>query len=162
MSPGSPSTVVVLWGDHGWFLGEGAMWGKHTPLDRALRTPLIIRAPGMSVAGGRVESVASTLDVYPTLMELCHPTFTRTAAPLDGVSLVPVLTGERPRVRVTAKSYWQRNETVRSRAFRLVRRRAKDGWTERELYDLRDGADPDRNVAAQYPGRVRELEATGK
>ena len=73
------STIVVVWGDNGWHLGDSQLWGKHTPFERALLTPLIIRAPGISRAGTRCDALVESLDLYPTLMDLCQPGFTRTA-----------------------------------------------------------------------------------
>ncbi len=153
------STVVVLWGDHGWYLGEGAMWGKHTPHERALRTPLIVRTPNQSEPGRRTASLASTIDLYPTLVDVCQPTFTQTHHPLDGVSLVPILTQKAPDVREVATSYWQRSTSVRSATHRLILRRTKDGWTQRELYDVRSGPDGFRNVAIENPDVVERLES---
>ncbi|XAM00852.1 sulfatase-like hydrolase/transferase [Phycisphaeraceae bacterium D3-23] len=92
------NTIVVLWGDHGWFLGEGALWGKHAPLETALRSPLILRVPDLGgrsrfLGGGRsTDTLVTTTDLYPTLIDLCQTTFSETHYPLDGLSLAPVLT----------------------------------------------------------------------
>ncbi len=81
------NTVIVLWGDHGWKLGDHNAWGKMTNYEIDTRVPLIIRAPGMkpaSVCNGMVEFV----DVYPTLCELAS---IPRKPELEGVSLVPLL-----------------------------------------------------------------------
>src|SRR5690606_5643823 len=57
------STVVVLWGDHGWNLGDSQMWAKHTPLERAVRSPLIFRTPDMALPGSRSAALVETLDI---------------------------------------------------------------------------------------------------
>ena len=108
------NTVVVLWGDHGWYLGEDAMWGKHTPLERAMHSPLIVCAPGVGVAGQRTTALVSSLDVYPTLVELCAPEDRRTAHPLDGVSLLPLLRGEELAVHDAVEGWWGDVRTVRT------------------------------------------------
>ncbi|MEO0474977.1 MAG: sulfatase [Planctomycetota bacterium] len=143
------NTVVVLWGDHGWFLGEGAQWGKHTPLEDALHTPLIIRAPG--VAPGDSLSLASTVDIYPTLMDLCKPTFTETAYPLDGFSLMPILSGEKTSVRQVAVSTWNNAITYRMQSLRLVFQDKDGEKANMELYDMRDKAKSYVNIAGKEP-----------
>ena len=66
----STNTIVVLWGDHGWTLGEHRLWGKQTNFETSLRTPLIIKAPGY-IGNAKNQSVVELLDIYPTLCELC-------------------------------------------------------------------------------------------
>ena len=92
-SPGAGNTVIMLWGDHGWQLGEKEHWGKWTGWRQATRTPLII-APAKSALndafkrGDRCAEPVSLLDLYPTLIELCGlPAVTG----LSGQSLVPLL-----------------------------------------------------------------------
>ena len=70
-SPYASNTIVVLWGDHGYHLGEKNIFQKHTLWDRSGVTPLIIKAPGM-VAGAECNRVVSLLDIYPTLLDLCN------------------------------------------------------------------------------------------
>ncbi len=84
----SGNTIVVLWGDHGWHLGEHGIWGKATNYEIATRIPFIIRAPGMAGNGRAASAVVESIDLYPTLAELAA-----LPAPqaLEGRSLVPIL-----------------------------------------------------------------------
>ncbi len=153
----SRNTVVVVWGDNGWHLGDSQIWGKHTPFERAVHTPLMIRAPGISRAGTRCDALVETLDIYPTLMDLCQPSFTRTQYPLDGRSLKPLLAGEKTAIRDAAMSYWVNAVTVRSATHRVIARRAADGWSKEELYDLRETPDPVKNLIGEKPDLAKQL-----
>ena len=151
-------TIVVVWGDHGWFLGEVALWGKHTVFERALRSPLIIRAPGRIARPGRhSEAIVETLDIYPTLLELCQPSFQRTQYPLDGKSLVPILAAQARSIRTAAVSYWGPAVSVRTRTHRLISRKNSKGRANVELYQVSDGPDPVANVAKSQPEVTRDL-----
>jgi arylsulfatase A-like enzyme len=152
------STVVVVWGDHGWHLGDSAIWGKHTLLDRSLHSALLLRAPGVSRPGTRTTSVTSTLDLYPTLVDLCALEDRATSAPLDGVSLRPVLDGTAQSVRDAAHSSWRTARTVRTARHRLVARRGDDRrWRDIVLLRDEDGPDPGENLAAGEDGWVESL-----
>ena len=151
------STLVVVWGDNGWHLGDSQIWGKHTPFERAVNTPLIIRAPGISRAGVSCDALVESLDLYPTLMDLCQPRFTRTQYPLDGRSLRPLLDGSARSVRDAAVSYWGKAVTVRTATHRLIATRTSGGWSGKELYDLRQSPDPVENLAATEPDMVKRL-----
>lgn len=65
------NTVVILWGDHGWQLGDHGMWHKHTNFERATRAPLIVSAPGFAGAGGTCRAPVEFVDIYPTLADVC-------------------------------------------------------------------------------------------
>lgn len=61
---------MVVWGDHGWHLGDHTIWGKHSTFERSLHSPLIIRDPRASSPGRRSDAIVETVDIYPTLLEL--------------------------------------------------------------------------------------------
>jgi len=132
-------TLVILWGDHGWHLGEHAVWGKHTLFEESLRSPLIIAYPGLPRAGEATDSMVETLDVFPTLCELAE---LPTPDALEGRSLLPQL--EDPAVPGhPAYAYHRKGRTVRTETHRLIEHR--DGHLE--LYDHRTEAAETRNVA---------------
>lgn len=88
------NTIIVLWSDHGWHLGEKEHWGKHTPWMRSTHVPLIFRIPVMNSenpgqAGETCDEPVNLLDLYPTLVDLCK---LPKKASLDGKSLTPLLT----------------------------------------------------------------------
>jgi arylsulfatase A-like enzyme len=92
-SPSAMNTVIVLWGDHGWHLGEKEHWGKWTGWERSTHTPLIIAPASAAPAAAfkrndRCTEPVSLLDLYPTLIEFCG---LPSLAGLSGQSLVPLL-----------------------------------------------------------------------
>lgn len=123
------NTIVVVWGDHGWHLGEKGITGKNTLWDRATKVPLIFAGPGIA-AGGRCKSPAELLDLYPTLIDLCDlPPRTD----LEGHSLKPQLmdaNAVRPWPAIT--SHNQGNHGIRTERWRYIR--YADG--SEELYDM--------------------------
>jgi len=153
------NTIVVVWGDHGWFLGETALWAKHAPLERALRSTLIIRAPGM--APGKVsDALVETTDLYPTLVDCCQPGFSRTQWPLDGKSLMPLLKGEAESVRDFSLSYWGESISVRTQSHRLsATAKSKDdgSFSNVELYDIQETPDAVEDLADSEPELVERL-----
>lgn len=135
------NTIIVLWGDHGWHLGEKGITGKNTLWDRSTRVPLIFAGPGIS-PGGRCTQPAELLDIYPTLIDLCG---LKPREDLEGISLTPQLKGSRTkRDRPALTSHNQGNHGIRTESWRYIRY-ADD--TE-ELYDMQ--ADPHEwtNLAA--------------
>ena len=86
--PHKDNTIVVLWGDHGWSLGEKSHWRKFALWEEPTRAPLIWRAPGVTEAGGRCGHPVDFMSIYPTLCDLAG---IGTPAHCDGVSLKPLL-----------------------------------------------------------------------
>jgi len=143
------NTIVILWGDHGWHLGEHAIWGKHSLFEESLRSPLIIRYPGMKNRGKKSNAIIETLDIFPTLCQLTNITIPSFA---KGVSLKPIL--ENPKVKGhTAVSYWGDAKTLRTLNYRLTVH--KDGFVE--LYDHTSSDGETQNIAIQNPDKVKEL-----
>ncbi len=145
-------TIVVLWGDHGWHLGEHAVWGKHTLFEESLRAPLVIRVPEMKDPGVAANQIVETTDIYPTL---CDLTGVPVPQGLSGKSLRPLL--EQPADSGgVAVAYQGRDETIRTPDYRLIRH--GNGENPRyELYDHRADPGETRNVSADQPDVVREL-----
>jgi arylsulfatase A-like enzyme len=97
------STIVVLWGDHGYLLGELGIWTKHVNYELANRIPLVIAGPGVAKPGSSTRQIAETVDIYPTLAGLAGLAKPEGPQPIDGVSLVPVL--KDPAARVDDHAY---------------------------------------------------------
>lgn len=145
-------TIVVLWGDHGWHLGEHAVWGKHTLFEESLRSPLIISSPAMSEPGSDNSSIVETLDLFPTLCDLAQlekPDF------VDGQSLLPLLIDSAKVIEGDAISYGGGKHTIRTSTHRLILH--QDGFAE--LYDHRTEVKETVNIAEQNPELVKRLTA---
>jgi len=97
------NTVIVLWGDHGWHLGDHDLWEKHTNLEQATRAPLIIAAPGMKP--GTSSSLSEHLDIFPTLCDLAS---VPVPAHLQGKSLKPIMQNKKAVVNEFAISQYPR------------------------------------------------------
>ena len=143
------NTIVVLWGDHGWHLGEHAIWGKHSLFEESLRSPLIISYPKIAQGGELTNAVVETLDIFPTLCELTglpKPDF------VDGVSLKPILDNPKSAGHA-AISYFGSAKTIRTNTHRLILQ--KDGHVE--LYDHRSAAKETANIASENTALVETL-----
>ena len=128
-SPHADNTIVVLWGDHGYHLGQKEHWRKHTLWEDGLRTTLVISAPGNAGRNVRSDRVVSLLDVYPTLIELAG---LDPREGMDGQSIVPLLEQpDLPWSRPAVSTYGFQNHSIRTERWRYIR--YYDG-TE-ELYD---------------------------
>jgi len=145
------NTIVVVWGDHGWHLGEKAITGKNTLWDRGTKVPLIFAGPGVT-AGQQCSQPAELLDIYPTLIDLAG---LPARVDLEGSSLVPQLTNAAaPRARPALTSHNQGNHAVRSERWRYIQ--YADG-TE-ELYDMEVDPHEWQNLAGD-PGQAAVLAA---
>ena len=145
------NTIVVLWGDHGWHLGEHAIWGKHSLFEESLKSPLIIHYPGMDRKGSKTNAIVETLDIFPTLCELTgieRPDFAR------GVSLKDILDNP-DKAGHPAIAYWNSATTIRTSTHRMVLH--EDGYVE--LYNCTTPENETRNVVDHHPELVEELKA---
>lgn len=139
------NTIVILWGDHGWQLGEHGLWCKHTNFEIATRAPLIVRAPGRK-AGVKSDALVEFVDVYPTLCELAGLPLTEG---LEGQSFAKLLNNPKLDWKDAAFSQYPRGKLM-GHSMRTDRYRytewAIPGQTPEamELYDHKK--DPDENV----------------
>lgn len=134
------NTIVILWGDHGWKLGEYGDWCKHTNMELDTRVPLIIAAPGMKARGKHSRALVEFVDIYPSLCELAN---VPTPKQLDGHSFVPLMDEPDRSWKTAAFSQYPRSKamgySMRTQRYRLVRwvkRGDRDGEPVAiELYD---------------------------
>jgi arylsulfatase A-like enzyme len=141
------NTIIVLWGDHGWHLGDDRVWGKHTIFDWALRSPLIIKVPGMQK--GKVSNrIVSSIDIYPTLMELCG---VKTPNNIDGKSFAILLKDPNNRDwKNVAYSYFKKGISLRTDNYRLTKYYRTE-MPNVELYDHKTDPYENKNISAMYP-----------
>ena len=144
-------TIIILWGDHGFQLGDHTLWCKHTLFETSMHAPLIISAPGYE-AGQRVNSLAEMVDIYPTLCELAGlelPTH------LQGKSLVPTMEDPDTTHKKAIYGRYHAGETVRTERFQYSE------WSngDRMLYDHKKDPNEDINVVAnpKYAKVVKAL-----
>ncbi len=146
------NTIVVLWGDHGWKLGEHGGWCKHSNVENDTHAPLIVSAPGLKTAGKHSQALVEFVDLYPTLAELCGLSL---PPHLEGASLVPLLNGKAKSVKTAAFSQYPRPNqgqrlmgySMRTERYRFTRWVQRDDHTKlvaSELYDQQ--TDPQENV----------------
>jgi len=151
------NTIVMLWGDHGWKLGEHASWSKHTNFEIDARAPLLVSAPGRP-GGQRSPALVEFVDLYPTLCELC---WLPVPDHCEGLSFAPLLSEpDRPWKSAAFSQYPRNNGEVMGTTMRTDRYRYTE-WRDtatgellaNELYDHL--ADPQENVnAATDPANV--------
>ncbi len=156
------NTIVVLWGDHGWHLGDHGMWCKHTNYEQAARIPVIVSVPG-GLSDVHTNSLIETVDIYPTLCELAD---VPVPAGLDGKSFAPVLKDPAASTRQSVIHVYPRNKllgrAIRDGRYRLVEWKepgASADTAEFELYDYETDPLETKNIAQEQPGVVARLRA---
>ena len=139
-------TVVVLWGDHGWSLGEHGLWCKHTNFEDSARAPLLLRVPGQKRPGARSRALAELVDVFPTL---CEAAGLPAPQGLAGKSLLAATDDPDAAIKAAAFSQYPRGNrrtgNVMGYSMRTDRYRYTE-WGDKgsELYDHQ--GDPGENV----------------
>lgn len=143
------NTVVVLWGDHGWHLGEHDFWGKHNVMHLSTHSPLIVSTPG-SKGGQTCDRLVEFVDLYPTILDLVG--LKPTNSELEGFSFKPLLDKPRMLWKKAAFSRYGPAVSLITPRFNFVR--FKDG--EKMLFDL--NSDPQENLnLATYPKQKENL-----
>lgn len=128
------NTIIVLWGDHGWHLGDHGLWNKHTNFEQATRATLLFSVPWMK-GGVKSSSITEFVDVYPTILDLL-----KIPAPksLDGKSLVPVIRNPKATVHEFAVSQYPRPNDIMGYTIRTDRYRYTEwiqGYKSYQTYD---------------------------
>ncbi len=135
------NTIVVLWGDHGWNLGEHTLWCKHCCFETSMHAPLIVRAPEID-GGKKTDGLIEFIDIYPSLCEL-------TGLPLpdhlQGTSFVPLMKQPDTPWKRAAVGRFGPGDTIRTNRHRFTEyARGKGRGVARMLYD--HDVDPGENV----------------
>ena len=155
------NTVVVIWSDHGYKLGDHGGWAKHSTVELDIHIPLMIRFPNMKVPGARTSALVESVDIYPTLIELASIDPPHV---LEGASLLPLIEEpQRPWKEAVFAQYPRyvkrqllMGETVRTQHYRYTAWVGNDtGETvAQELYDHTNDKIEAKNVAKNSEYRV--------
>ncbi len=150
------NTVVVVWGDHGWHLGDHGMWCKHTNYELATRSALVVSMPGQKTVGKPCAKFVEFVDIFPTLVDACG---LPKSAGVEGHSFVPLLNNPEQTWKAAAFSQYPRSGgmgvgqlmgyAVRTERYRYVewRKRNTTEVVARELYDHATDPAEDTNIA---------------
>lgn len=151
------NTLIVLWGDHGWKLGDHGMWCKHTPFEVDAHVPLIFSFPEKKYAGKRITKLAEFVDIYPTL---CAAAGLDLPEHLEGDNLLPIIKNSDADWKDMAITQWPRdprgnhNKVITGYSLKTGNYRYIE-WTrnktgeilERELYDHSKDPKENENIA---------------
>jgi arylsulfatase A-like enzyme len=152
-------TIVIVWGDHGWQLGEHGLWCKHTNFEVATHCPMIIRVPGAQTAGKACDALTEFVDIYPTLCDLADLPL---PPHLEGTSAAPLIRNpQRPWKRAAFSQYPRSGLSIMGYSMRTDRYRYTE-WIRRrgdieavELYDHQ--LDPNENTNLAVTEEHRDL-----
>jgi iduronate 2-sulfatase len=135
------NTIVVLWGDHGWNLGEHTLWCKHSCYETSMQIPLVVRAPGIK-GGQRRSGLIESIDLYPSLCELASLSL---PGHLQGRSFATLMKDADSEWKSAAVGRFQNGDTIRTDDYRFTEYTDRKGQrTSQMLYD--HTADPHENV----------------
>ena len=147
-------TVIVLWGDHGYHLGDHGLWNKYTNFETATRTPLIVSAPDRRGAGRKTEALTELVDVYPSLCDICG---LERPDGLEGSSFLPLFKDPDRLWKRAAFSQYPRDipgagdgmgYSMRTDRYRYTEWLVKEtGFRARELYDHQTDPEENSNIA---------------
>jgi len=141
-SPYADNTIIVLWSDNGFHLGERETWEKFTLWEESTRITFMMTVPGVTRPGGECRRAVSLLDIYPTLVEL---TGQNPGPPLEGTSLVPLLKNPQAPSDRAVVCTWLNGSVVISERWRYIRY----GDGSEELYDHESDPDEFFNLASK-------------
>jgi iduronate 2-sulfatase len=142
-------TVIILWGDHGWKLGDYGAWCKHTNFELDTHVPLILAVPDQATAGQRTAALVEFVDIFPTLADACA---LKVPATCEGTSMMPLVADPARPWKKAALSQYPRGKTmgysIRSGKWRYTEwiDRQSGRIVDRELYDQSTGPVAARNL----------------
>ncbi len=112
------NTMIVLWGDHGWHLGNDRKWGKHSLFERSLKSALVVKLPGKHQVSKEINTIVESVDLYPTLLDFCE-----IEAPyeLDGESLLEKIESGKTEKHGRAFGFWKDGVSIRAGSYRLTK-----------------------------------------
>lgn len=150
----SDNTIVVLWGDHGWNLGDHTLWCKHSCYESSLQIPLLVRAPGIQ-GGQRRSALIETIDVYPSLCTLAGIPLPEHLA---GQSFVELMRNPDTKWKEAAVSRFRNGDTIRTDALRYTEyTNPKGKRTSRMLYDHSSDPLENQNLAEKRTDETQTL-----
>lgn len=147
------NTIVILWGDHGWHLGDHLTWGKHTIFERSLKSAFIVKTPEMNQPGIPTKGIVETVDIYPSLMELCGIEKPKN---LDGTSFANQLGDPNSPGKEAAYGYFKNGISARTDRYRLTKY-FREAEPKIELYDHKNDPNESKNIAIENPELVKKL-----
>lgn len=153
------NTIVILWGDHGWNLGEHTLWCKHCCFETSMRAPLIVSAPGVN-GGMKTDGLTEFIDIYPSLCDLAglpKPDH------LQGRSFVPLLNKPDMKWKEFAIGRFGAGDTIRTDQYRFSEYTDKKGEAiARMLYDHKHDPQEDKNISEAEANAKLANELTGQ
>jgi arylsulfatase A-like enzyme len=152
------NTIVILWGDHGWQLGEHTMWCKHANFDVAMRVPMIISAPGFK-GGIKTDALAEYIDIFPTLSELSG---LEMLSQFHGKSYVPLMKNPDQKFKDIIYSRYVNGESIITDRYLYTEWYNKENeFYGRMLYD--HAKDPDENInISEMPENTKLVDSLSK
>ena len=147
------NTMVVLWGDHGWHLGNDRKWGKHSLFERSLRSALIVKLPGVNHISKEINTIVESVDLYPTLLDFCG---IEKPYKLDGKSLMDMMQSDGMDKDYRAFGYWKEGVSIRTDRYRLNSFFRKEE-PKIELFDHLIDPEENMNIAADNQKIVDSL-----
>lgn len=146
------NTIVVLWGDHGYQLGEHGLWAKHCNFENALRSPLIMKLPGHK-GGIKEKRITEFVDLYPTLIELCG--IKPPKHELQGRDLMPLIKNAEIEWKEGAFSRWKDGYSFKNTRYRYTEYSKEGKVYAKMLYDHQN--DPNENVNVAEKTEYKEV-----
>lgn len=153
------NTIVILWGDHGWHLGEHNLWAKHCNFEKVLHTPLILSVPGKN-ENIKTEALVEHVDIYPTLCELAG---LPKPFHLQGKSFAPLIDDPNQPWKDAVYSRWINGETIVTQSHTYTEWfNDKGEKTARMLYDLSKDPEENLNISEEKENKKLIIELSAK